>query len=114
MGVKYLMTKKKSQEYLDSRPKRGDLKPMDAYEESIRKNAVCYNVVGFIPGSSHKSYQTFDNLIWAKAYAQELMKNTTLRLRTAMIYAIDEYQHHALVGTMDRELKWKEVVPARY
>ena len=94
--------------------KRGELKPVDADENRIRSNAKYYTVVGFTPGMGRKLYQTFDNLVFAKAYCAELLRNTGLRLRAAMIYAVDEYDRNALVGTMSQDGKWKDVVEKRY
>lgn len=94
--------------------KRGDLKPVDEWEENIRNNAQYYNVVGWRPGGQKKEYQRFDNLVWAKAYAKELMKEKADRIRTAMIYAVGEYDHHALVGSYDINEQWKPVIPKRY
>lgn len=94
--------------------RKGDLKPMDAWEESIRDAAVKYNVIGFRPGRNSKAYGSFDMLWAAQAYAKELMQQP-LGLRCVMIYAIDEYDHHALVATVnqyDKEIK--KVEPKRY
>jgi hypothetical protein len=95
--------------------KRGDLKPVDEWEENIRNNAKYYNVVGFIPGKGGRTFQSFENLLWAKAYASELVKDKTVRIRSAMIYAIGpEYDHFALVGSYDTQGNWKEVIPKRW
>ena len=89
--------------------KRGELKPMDAWEHTIRENAVAYNVVMFQPGASSRVYQSFDNLPMAVEYGKIVLKEPN-RIRSAMIYAIDEGEHHALVGTIHRnDLQWKEV-----
>lgn len=91
--------------------KRGELKPMDAWEETIRENAVGYNVVMFQPGKSSRVYQSFDNLKMAVEYSRVVLEEPN-RIRSAMVYAIDETNHHALVGTMRREdLTFKHVVP---
>lgn len=89
--------------------KRGELKPMDAWEHTIRENAVAYNVVMFQPGASSRVYQSFDNLPMAVEYGKIVLQEPN-RIRSAMIYAIDEGEHHALVGTIHRnDLQWKEV-----
>lgn len=89
--------------------KRGELKPMDAWEETIRNNAVAYNVVMFQPGASSRVYQSFDNLQMAIEYGKVVLQEPN-RIRSAMIYAINDGDHHALVGTINRhDLKWKEV-----
>ena len=94
--------------------KRGELKPMDEFEETIRENAVAYNVVGFRPGRNSKVFERFEMLWAAKAYAKDLMSQP-LGLRCVMIYAIDEHDHHALVATIDQySLEFKKVEPKRY
>jgi hypothetical protein len=90
--------------------RRGELKPMDAWEESIRKSAVFYSVVMFQPGVSTRAYQSFEDLGMAQEYSKIVLQEAN-RIRSAMVYAIDENGHHALVGTMSRDLKWKKVEP---
>lgn len=94
--------------------KRGELKPMDAFEEGIRENAVAYNVVMFQPGVSSRVYQSFEKLEHAIAYGKVTLQEPN-RIRSAMIYAIDEHNHHALVGTINRHNGvYKEVEIKRY
>ena len=89
--------------------KRGEPKGMDAWEEGIRQNAVAYNVVMFQPRASSRVYQSFEQLEPAVEYSKVVLQEPN-RIRSAMIYAIDENNHHALVGTVNRhDLKWKEV-----
>lgn len=94
-------------------PKKGELKPMDEFEEAIRANAVAYNVVCFQPGASSRVYQSFEKFDAAVKYSEVVLSEAN-RIRSAMIYAIDEQNHHALVGTMARDLKLKKVEPKRY
>lgn len=94
--------------------KRGELKPVDEEEHRIRSNAKYYTVVGFRPGQGRKLYQTFDTLVFAKAYCAELLKDPILRLRATMIYAVDEYDRNALVGTMGQDNVWKDAEEKRY
>jgi len=95
--------------------KRGDLKPVDEWEETIRANPKHYTVVGFRPGAGNRHFQSFENLLWAKAYAKELMKEAKFyRIRTALVYAVGQYDNFALVGSVDTNERWKEVVPKRY
>jgi hypothetical protein len=94
--------------------KRGQLKDMDAHEQSIRDNAVSYTVIGFQPGRSARSYWTFERLDQALVYAKQVLKDE-VRLRSVLIYALDKDDHHALHGTMRRDdMIYKEVVPATY
>jgi hypothetical protein len=94
--------------------KRGDLKPVDEWEESIRNNAKHFNVVAFVPSKGGRVLQTFEDLPYAMAYGKEIMKDKTSRIRTAMIYAIGEYDHHALVGSYDTQGNWNPVIPKRW
>jgi hypothetical protein len=94
--------------------KRGELKPMDAFEQSIRDSAVGFNVVMFQPGVSSRVYQSFDSLPMAIDYSKSVLKEPN-KIRSAMIYAIDKHEHHALVGTVKRsDCEYKQVVPSRY
>ena len=93
---------------------KGKLKPVDQDEENIRSNAKYYTVVGFKPGLGRKLYQRFDNLVWAKEYCKELLRDGSLRLRATMIYAVDQYDRNALVGTMNLDEIWKDVEVKRY
>lgn len=94
--------------------KRGDLKPVDEWEERIRNNAKYYSVVGFVPGTGNRAYQAFDTLNLAKAYAKELIKDSTIRVRSAMVYAVGQFDNFALVGSYNTDGVWKEVIPKRY
>jgi len=93
--------------------KKGELKPMDAHEQEIRENAKYYNVILFQPATSSRHAMSFELLEHAKKYAEVTLSEPN-RIRTAMIYAVNEYGNHAMMGSMDRDLNWKEVVPARY
>lgn len=93
--------------------KKGELKPMDAHEQEIRDNALKYTVTFFQPGTSTRVSMTFEDLNVAKKYCEVTLKEPN-RIRTGMVYAVNQYENHALVGTMGRDLKWKEVVPSRY
>jgi hypothetical protein len=86
------------------------LKVVDEHEQKVRDNAVYYNVSFFQPGVGTQVYQSFEDFKHAKAYCQVVLKEPN-RLRSGLIYAIDDNGNHALVGTMDRNLTWKEVIP---
>lgn len=90
--------------------RKGEMKDMDRYEQSIRDAAVAYSVVCFQPGTSSRTYATFDDVAYSIAYGKQILSEPN-RIRSVMIYAIDEHDHHALVGTISRDLKFKEVVP---
>lgn len=91
-------------------PRKGELNIVDADEQRIRDNPEFYNVAFFQPKTSTRINKSFYEIEYAINYAKEILSETN-RIRSAMIYAIDEYNNHALVGTMQRDLKWKEVVP---
>lgn len=93
--------------------KKGELKPVDAAEQTIRDNAIRYNVVMYQPSSSLRDRMSFEKLDVAKKYAEVVLKEAN-RIRSVMIYAVNEYENHAMVGSMGRDLVWKEVIPARY
>lgn len=94
--------------------KKGELKPMDAWEQEIKERAVAYNVICFIPGQSTRTHQSFDNLPMAIEYSKIILKEPN-RIRSAMVYAIDDANHHALVGSVGRhDLEWKPVVAKTY
>lgn len=94
--------------------RKGEMKPMDAWERSIKDSAVLYSVVMFQPGVSSRVYQTFEMLDDAIKYSTTVLQEEN-RIRSAMIYAIDEHNHHALVGTINRHnLQFKEVVEKTY
>lgn len=94
-------------------PKRGELRPMDEFEETIRASAVAYNIVCFQPGTSSRVRQSEPTLEAAKAAAITIIQEDA-KVRSTMIYAIDEAEHHALVGTISRDGVWKPVVAKRY
>ena len=93
--------------------KKGELKPVDAHEQRVRDNAVSYNVVMYKPASSDRERMTCLTLDMAKEYAYDALAEKPY-IRSVMIYAVNEYQNHVMVGSIGRDLKWKEVIPARY
>ena len=89
--------------------RKKELKPMAAFEKSVLDNSESYSVVGFIPGSSSRTRLATANLAEAIAYGKQLLLDE-VRVRCAMVYAIDEYNHHALHGTVRREdMTYKQV-----
>jgi len=85
------------------------LSSMDVWEESIRQNAVSYNIVLFAPGRSTRIAGTEDSLDAAKTFSYTIFEKLS-NVRAALIYAIDSQEHHALVGTIDSQRVWKPVV----
>jgi len=83
--------------------------PQDLFEQEIIDNPVKYNVVLFQPMRNSRVGMSFDNLSMAVEYGKVVLDEPN-RIRAAMIYAIDENDHHALVGTINRfDKTFKEV-----
>jgi len=83
--------------------------PQDVFEKNIIDNPSYYNVVLFEPLKNSRVGMSFDNLPMAVEYGKVVL-NEPNRVRAAMIYAIDENNHHALVGTINRfDKTYKEV-----
>jgi hypothetical protein len=93
--------------------KKGELKPVDAHEQQVRDNAVSYNVVMYTPASSDRERMSCLTLDMAKECGKDALVKKPY-IRSVMIYAVNEYQNHVMVGSIGRDLKWKEVIPARY
>lgn len=93
--------------------KKGELKPVDAHEQQVRDNAVSYSVVMYTPASSERERMSCPTLDIAKKCAQDALEEKP-HIRSVMIYAVNEYQNHVMVGSIGRDLKWKEVVPSTY
>jgi len=93
--------------------KRGQLKPVDEAEESVRNNAVGYKVVLFVPRSSNRDSAIFANFDTALEYAKKSMEEFD-HYRCAMIYAFDKIEKFMLHGTLKREQEYKKCVPASY
>ena len=95
-------------------PRKGEMSDVDKYEQAIIQNAEKFVVVSFRPGTSSKNRMAFENLDYAVEYGRQLL-NDEVRIRAVMVYAIDEDDHHALVGTINRhDMLWKEVKPKIY
>ena len=93
--------------------KKGEVKLVDSHEQKIRDNPDHYSIVFFQPASSVRHTMIFDDLVSAKSCAEKTMAEES-RFRTCMLYAANEYGNYALVSTIGRNLKWKDVVLARY
>jgi hypothetical protein len=89
--------------------RKGEMSLVDEAEQKIRDNANYYSVAPFQPGSSTRSNMTFKRLDHAIKYCEVLLSEPN-RYRSAMVYAVDETERFAMVGSMDRKLNWKPVV----
>lgn len=94
--------------------RKGQLKDMDAWEQSIRDNAEYYTTIAFEPRKGQIPLTSFDRLDMAIAYAEATFETPT-RYRSLSVYAISDEGRHALVGTVNQyDKKWKPVVPQRH
>lgn len=91
--------------------KKGELKDVDAHEQRIRENAIKHSAVLYRPRFPVR--QDFDTFDEAMNFISTGMRDSS-EYRSALIYAIGELERTALVGTMDRNLNWKPVVPKRF
>lgn len=89
--------------------RKGEMSPVDEAEQKIRDNADYYSVALFQPGSSTRSNMSFKRLDHAIKYCEVVLTEPN-RYRSAMVYAVDETERFAMVGSMDRKLNWKPVV----
>lgn len=92
---------------------KGDLKPMDAYEQTIKDNAISYKVVFFQAATSARLTFTCDNFDEANDEAVKILSESN-KIRSVMVYAANQYENHAMVGSMGRDLIWKPVIPSRF
>lgn len=95
-------------------PRKGEMSDVDKFEQAIIANAEKFVVTSFRPGSSARTHMAFEELNYAVEYGRQVLKDET-RVRAVMVYALDEDDHHALVGTINRhDMLWKEVKPKIY
>ena len=95
-----------------ARPKRGDLKKMDAFEQDIIENAQYYTVTLFRHRSSTRSYANFDCIEKCKQWSLDVLSEKDTPYRAAMTYAIDHRKHFALICTLrrgDTEFRYPEI-----
>lgn len=95
-------------------PRRGEMSDTDRFEQNIRDTASEWVVSSFTPGTSVRGRMKFNELDYAIQYGRQLLEDE-VRVRSIMVYALDEYDHHALVGTINRtDMQFKEVKPKIY
>jgi len=84
-----------------------DVKDINNWELNVIENATNYSVWiygGYSPRSM-KQIPTFEE---AFEYSKECLKNDE-RLRSCIIYAVNENKNHAMVGYYHRETGWVPV-----
>jgi len=84
-------------------PRKGQMSDQDAADEVVRKNAVYYNVVLHVPQKNSRVYYSNENFEEVVNFAETVYDDQHLpRVRAAMVYAVDENDHFALMGTTNR------------
>lgn len=84
-------------------PKKGQMSDQDAADEVVRQNAVYYNVVLHVPQRNSRVHYSSESLDEAVEFAETVFDDENLpRVRAAMVYAVDENDHFALMGTTNR------------
>ena len=84
-----------------------DVKDVNTWEKEVIENCTNYSVWvygGYSPRSM-KNIPTFEE---AFEYAKESLR-VDERLRSCIIYAVNEYKNHAMIGYYHREVGWKPV-----
>jgi hypothetical protein len=81
----------------------------DQWEQNIVDNPDSYAVFSFIPQKGMRGApSTFKTLEKALEYSQLSLQDDP-RVRTCMVYALNEFNNHAMVGAMRRDTGWKPV-----
>lgn len=97
-------------------PKKGQMSDQDAADEVVRNNAAYYNVVLHVPQTNSRVKFTDTDLESAIDFAEGVYDDPNQPgVRAAMVYAVDENDHFALVGTTNRfKREYKPVVVKIY
>jgi len=92
-------------------PRKGEMSDQDAADEIVRNNADHYNVVLHIPQKNSRVQYTSEELDAAIRFAEGVYDDSNQKgVRCAMVYAVDENDHFALMGTTNRfKRKYKPV-----
>ena len=92
--------------------RKDQLSPVDQDEEDIRNRAIMYTTIFFVPPARRERAE-FETLALAKTFEERGLQEQQ-SYRSALIYAVDDRERSALVGTMHRsDLKWKPAVPKK-
>lgn len=84
-------------------PRKGEMSDQDAADELVRQNATHYNVVLHVPQRNSRVRHSTESLDDAIEYAETVFDDPNQPgVRAAMIYAVDENDHFALMGTTNR------------
>lgn len=75
----------------------------DAADEIVRENAEYYNVVLHMAQQDSRVHYSSRHLEEAVSFAESVYNDENMgKVRAAMVYAVDEHRHFALVGTTNR------------
>lgn len=84
-------------------PRKGEMSEQDVADELIRASAHHYNVVIYIPQKNSRVHLSDESLDKAITFAESVYTDPGLpRVRSAMVYAVDEHDRFALMGTTNR------------
>lgn len=84
-------------------PRRGEMSDQDAADELVRANATHYNVVLHVAQRNSRVRYSSETLSEAIEYAETVFLDPNQPgVRCAMIYAVDENDRFALMGTTNR------------
>lgn len=92
--------------------RKGQMSDQDAADEAVRARATHYNVVLYVPQKNSRVYFTDTELTAAIEFAESVYEDPELpQARAAMVYAVDENDHFAMMGSTNRfDQKFKPVV----
>lgn len=81
---------------------------VDRYNQEILAQVVSYTVSGFTPRGGWNRTADIESLAAARELAVRLL-NEHPRMRTVLLYAADQHERHVMVGSYDRQLRYKPV-----
>jgi hypothetical protein len=81
---------------------------VDRYNREILSQTSSYTVSGFTPRGGWIREPEVESLVAAKELAVRLLTDHP-RMRTVLLYAADQHERHVMVGSYDRQLRYKPV-----
>lgn len=81
---------------------------VDRYNQEILSQVVSYTVSGFTPRGGWNRTPDVESLAAAKELAVRLLRQNP-DMRTVLLYAADQHERHVMVGSYDRQLRYKAV-----
>jgi hypothetical protein len=97
-------------------PRRGEMSEQDVADELVRHNASYYNVVLHAAQQNSRIHFSSPDLGDAIEFAENVYQDINqVACRCAMVYAVDEHDHFALMGTTNKyQYKFKPNVVKIY